>query len=58
MGDIPYELSSSDGGDGESADDGIVLFPARVALWLYMYKNNKSGFYCILWGYWVIEHLI
>lgn len=43
-----YFPSSSDGGDGESADDGIVLFPARVALLLYMYKNNKSEFYCIL----------
>lgn len=32
VGDIPDVLSSSDGGDGESADDGIVLFPARVAL--------------------------
>lgn len=31
-----YFPSSSSGGDGESADDGIVLFPARVALLLYL----------------------
>lgn len=31
--DIPAVLSfSGSGDDGESADDGIVLFPARVAL--------------------------
>lgn len=36
VGDIPDVLSFSDGGDGESADDGIVLFPARVALLLYL----------------------